>query len=99
MNYTGDLIMSIAYCLPCGTQIGGYFYAFYLFILLTHRARRDDTKCRQKYAQLWKDYTKRVPYVFLPFEPVDVVLRGMGLALYTLTNKADLEALESEKKE
>ena len=49
MNYTGDLIMAIAYCLPCGTQIGGYFYAFYLFTLLTHRAYRDDTKCRQKY--------------------------------------------------
>lgn len=54
MNYTGDLIMAVAYCLPCGTQIGGYFYAFYLFILLTHRAFRDDTKCRQKYKTLWK---------------------------------------------
>jgi steroid 5-alpha reductase family enzyme len=49
MNYTGDLIMSIAYCLPCGAQIGGYFYSIYLFTLLTHRAYRDDTKCRQKY--------------------------------------------------
>lgn len=46
MNYTGDLIMAIAYCLPCGCQLGGYFYAFYLFTLLTHRAFRDDTKCR-----------------------------------------------------
>ena len=46
MNYTGDLIMAVAYCLPVGAQFGGYFYAIYLFILLTHRAFRDDTKCR-----------------------------------------------------
>lgn len=93
MNYTGDLIMAIAYCLPCGCQIGGYFYAFYLFTLLTHRARRDDTKCRGKYAALWRQYTERVPQVFVPFEPIDIILRGMGLGLYTLTNKADLDAL------
>ncbi len=49
MNYTGDLIMAIAYCLPCGPQLGGYFYAFYLFTLLLHRGYRDDTKCRGKY--------------------------------------------------
>lgn len=46
MNYTGDLIMSIAYCLPCGSQLGGYFYTFYLFTLLLHRACRDDAKCK-----------------------------------------------------
>lgn len=53
MNYTGDLIMALAYCLPTGAQLGGYFYAIYLFILLTHRAYRDDTKCKQKYGKLW----------------------------------------------
>lgn len=99
MNYTGDLIMAIAYCLPCGIQIGGYFYAFYLFTLLTHRAFRDDTKCRDKYKNLWKDYTARVPQVFVPFEPVDVVLRGLGRGLYTLTNKEDLRAQDNQKSE
>jgi protein-S-isoprenylcysteine O-methyltransferase Ste14 len=90
MNYTGDLIMALGYCLPCGLQVGGYFYAFYLFTLLTHRAFRDDTKCREKYKQLWQDYTQRVPQVFVPFEPVDKLLRGLGRLLYTLTNKDDL---------
>lgn len=91
MNYTGDLIMAIAYCLPCGLQIGGYFYAFYLFTLLTHRAFRDDTKCRQKYQGLWNEYNDKVPQVFLPFEPIDIVLRGMGKGLYMLTNKSDVQ--------
>lgn len=87
MNYTGDLIMAVAYCLPCGSQVGGYFYAFYLFTLLTHRAYRDDAKCRQKYAKDWSTYTTKVPYVFLPFEPIDIILRGIGKTLYALTNK------------
>jgi protein-S-isoprenylcysteine O-methyltransferase Ste14 len=89
MNYTGDLIMAIAYCLPCGSQIGGYLYAFYLFTLLTHRAYRDDAKCRHKYAKDWATYTSKVPYVFVPFELVDIVLRGIGKALYALTNKEE----------
>jgi hypothetical protein len=46
MNYTGDLIMALSYCLPCGAQLGGYVYAIYLTILLTHRAYRDDAKCQ-----------------------------------------------------
>ena len=54
MNYTGDLIMALAYCLPCGYQLGAYTYAIYLVVLLTHRAYRDDTKCSEKYTKLWK---------------------------------------------
>lgn len=90
MNYTGDLIMAIAYCLPCGVQIGGYFYAFYLFTLLVHRAYRDDTKCREKYGKIWQDYCKIVPYVYIPFAPIDSTLTGYGRILYSLTNKEDL---------
>ncbi len=87
MNYTGDLIMALAYCLPCGIQFAGYSYAIYLTILLTHRAFRDDAKCSQKYQQLWVEYNKAVPCVFVPFEPVDKVLRGFGKILYKLTNE------------
>lgn len=86
MNYTGDLIMAVAYCLPCGWQAGGYFYFYYLLTLLTHRAYRDDAKCQGKYDRLWKEYSKAVPQVFLPLEPLDIVLRGMGKLLYRLTN-------------
>ena len=67
MNYTGDLLMAVAYCLPCGGQVGGYTYFFYLFVLLTHRAYRDDAKCREKYKEIWGEYVQRVPQVFVPF--------------------------------
>lgn len=91
MNYTGDLIMSVAYCLPCGMQPGGYFYTIYLFILLTHRAYRDDTKCREKYRAIWKEYCETVKYVYVPFKPIDRMLTGLGKFLYVMTNKEDAE--------
>ena len=101
MNYTGDLIMALAYCLPCGLQLGGYFYSFYLFTLLTHRAYRDDAKCSEKYQDLWKEYTEKVPFVFIPFEPVDMVLRGIGKTLYVSEGASEKpkEANEEKKKE
>lgn len=87
MNYTGDIIMSIAYCLPCGVQIPAYTYSIYLTILLTHRAYRDDAKCRQKYDQLWQEYCSRVPYVFVPFKPIDAIFTTFGQLLFKLTNE------------
>lgn len=48
MNYTGDLVMAFAYCLPCGLSYGikPWFYFMYLLTLLLHRAYRDDSKCQ-----------------------------------------------------
>jgi protein-S-isoprenylcysteine O-methyltransferase Ste14 len=99
MNYTGDLIMAVAYCLPCGWQVGGYFYFYYLLTLLVHRAYRDDAKCQEKYNELWKEYSRTVPQVFLPFEPLDFIFRGMGKLLYRLTNGSSSEAERGRRAE
>uniref|UniRef100_A0A8C8H3R1 Delta(14)-sterol reductase LBR n=1 Tax=Oncorhynchus tshawytscha TaxID=74940 RepID=A0A8C8H3R1_ONCTS len=49
-NYLGDLIMALAWSLPCGfTHILPYFYVIYLSILLVHREARDEAQCRRKY--------------------------------------------------
>jgi hypothetical protein len=38
INYTGDWIMGLSWCLLCGSKsIVPYFYAIYFFILLFHR--------------------------------------------------------------
>jgi len=66
-NYLGDILMSISFSLPCGTQLGGYFYPIYLTILLIQRQMRDDKKCSAKYGSLWKDYCKEVPYKIVPY--------------------------------
>ncbi|KAI8902010.1 ergosterol biosynthesis ERG4/ERG24 [Globomyces pollinis-pini] len=67
INYTGDWIMSFAWCLPCGFSSPiPYFYTIYFAILLVHRAYRDDAICLKKYGKDWITYKSRVPYMFIP---------------------------------
>ncbi|KAJ3317297.1 erg24, C-14 sterol reductase [Boothiomyces sp. JEL0866] len=67
INYTGDWLMAVSWCLPCGFDSAiPYFYAVYFLILLIHRAHRDDELCRQKYGKDWETYCKKVPYTFVP---------------------------------
>jgi len=67
INYTGDWIMGLSWCLVCGFgSIVPYFYAVYFFILLLHRSERDDSMCSEKYGDDWVTYKKMVPYRFIP---------------------------------
>lgn len=67
INYTGDYIMGVTWCMVCGTDsIVPYFYAIYFAILLIHRSIRDDHLCRAKYGDDWETYKQMVPYRFLP---------------------------------
>jgi len=67
INYTGDYIMGLSWCLVCGwNSLVPYFYAVYFMILLVHRSIRDDHMCRQKYGDDWETYKKLVPYRFIP---------------------------------
>ena len=68
MNYLGDLLMGLAWCLPCGLQSAiPYFYFVYFATLLVHRERRDEEKCRNKYGKDWDRYCSIVPYRIVPF--------------------------------
>lgn len=67
INYTGDWIMGLSWCLVCGfDSIVPYFYAIYFAILLVHRSIRDDHMCQEKYGDDWQTYKKIVPYRFIP---------------------------------
>jgi delta14-sterol reductase len=67
INYTGDWIMALSWCLVCGfSSIVPYFYAIYFCILLIHRSIRDDHMCQVKYGDDWTKYKKLVPYRFIP---------------------------------
>lgn len=67
INYTGDWIMGLSWCLVCGFgSIVPYFYAIYFAILLIHRSSRDDHMCQVKYGDDWLTYKKIVPYLFIP---------------------------------
>ncbi|XP_057254806.1 delta(14)-sterol reductase LBR [Pezoporus wallicus] len=67
-NYLGDIIMALAWSLPCGfTHILPYFYVIYFICLLVHREARDEHHCKQKYGLAWERYCQRVPYRIFPY--------------------------------
>jgi len=67
INYTGDWLMALVWSMTTGRgTVVTYFYPIYFAILLIHRAGRDDHFCSQKYGDAWKEYKKKVPYMFLP---------------------------------
>ncbi|XP_018409807.1 PREDICTED: delta(14)-sterol reductase isoform X2 [Nanorana parkeri] len=67
-NYLGDLIMALAWSLPCGvSHILPYFYVIYFTGLLVHREARDEHQCLKKYGLAWQEYCRRVPYRIFPY--------------------------------
>ncbi|XP_009899516.2 delta(14)-sterol reductase LBR [Dryobates pubescens] len=67
-NYLGDIIMALAWSLPCGfNHILPYFYVIYFIGLLVHREARDEHHCKQKYGLAWEKYCQRVPYRIFPY--------------------------------
>uniref|UniRef100_A0A7N5P3E0 Delta(14)-sterol reductase TM7SF2 n=1 Tax=Ailuropoda melanoleuca TaxID=9646 RepID=A0A7N5P3E0_AILME len=67
-NYLGDLIMALAWSLPCGvSHLLPYFYVLYFTALLVHREARDEQQCLRKYGLAWHEYCRRVPYRILPY--------------------------------
>lgn len=43
-----------------------YFFMLYFAILLIHRERRDEDKCRRKYGKDWEEYCRRVKSRIIP---------------------------------
>ncbi|CAK6449713.1 unnamed protein product [Pipistrellus nathusii] len=67
-NYLGDLIMALAWSLPCGvSHLLPYFYLLYFTALLVHREARDEQQCLRKYGLAWREYCRRVPYRIVPY--------------------------------
>lgn len=67
VNYLGDLMMGLAWCLPCGSGSPlPYFYVVYLGALLVHRERRDHARCRETYGLDWDAYCARVRWRIVP---------------------------------
>lgn len=68
LNYTGDLVLSLSYCLTCGfDNILPYSYFIFMFILLVIRCYRDEYKCYKKYGRDWSKYCNIVKYRLIPF--------------------------------
>jgi protein-S-isoprenylcysteine O-methyltransferase Ste14 len=68
INYFGDLLMALTWCLCTGFgHLLPYFYIIYFTTLLVHRERRDNAFCLQKYGADWQEYQRRVPWRIVPY--------------------------------
>ena len=66
-HYVGEILGALCWSLPAlFDNFMPYFYVVYLTILLFHRAKRDDVKCRLKYGKYWDEYCQKVPYKVIP---------------------------------
>lgn len=67
-NYLGDIIVAFSFSLPCGASSAvPYFYPAYLLILLIWRERRDESRCKEKYKDIWEDYCRVVRWRIFPY--------------------------------
>jgi protein-S-isoprenylcysteine O-methyltransferase Ste14 len=67
LNYFGDLLMGLAWCVATGVERPlPYFYIAYFMILLVHRERRDHHMCLSKYGPDWEAYCRQVPWRIVP---------------------------------
>lgn len=68
VNYLGDLLMGLAWCLLTGfAHPLPYFYILYFTALLVHRERRDHAQCAEKYGDDWKAYCRKVRWRIVPW--------------------------------
>mmetsp|Transcript_36871 Transcript_36871/g.65592 ORF Transcript_36871/g.65592 Transcript_36871/m.65592 type:complete len:382 (-) Transcript_36871:56-1201(-) len=67
MHYTADTAMALLWGMGCGfSSFLPYFYFSFFCAMITHRALRDEERCKRKYGATWEKYIKEVPYRFIP---------------------------------
>ncbi|CAG2066545.1 unnamed protein product [Timema podura] len=68
LNYTFELVATLAWCLPgWGLGLWPFLYFYFLVALLVHRTFRDEEKCSAQYGDSWELYCKEVPYRLVPY--------------------------------
>lgn len=67
IHYTCDLFFALSWGLVTGFRSPfPWFYPVFFAAMISHRATRDIQRCKEKYGASWDEYTRRVPYLFIP---------------------------------
>ncbi|KAF4548541.1 Delta(24(24(1)))-sterol reductase-like protein [Elsinoe fawcettii] len=67
-HYVADTYFAICWGLITGFKSPfPWFYPVFFCCMITHRAYRDIQRCKEKYGEAWKEYERRVPYLFIPY--------------------------------
>lgn len=67
VHYTCDLYFALNWGLITGFKSPfPWFYPLFFACMISHRCLRDIQRCRHKYGDAWKEYERKVPYLFIP---------------------------------
>ncbi|EOO01871.1 putative c-24 sterol reductase protein [Phaeoacremonium minimum UCRPA7] len=68
VHYACDAYFAICWGLITGFKSPfPWFYPVFFCVMIAHRTRRDILRCRERYGEAWKEYERRVPYLFIPY--------------------------------
>ncbi|PYH49583.1 c-24(28) sterol reductase [Aspergillus saccharolyticus JOP 1030-1] len=68
VHYTCDWFFAFSWGLITGFNSPfPWFYSIFFTVMIIHRARRDIERCRERYGEAWREYERRVPYLFIPY--------------------------------
>jgi delta24(24(1))-sterol reductase len=68
IHYSADIVMAFTWALACGFSGAlPFLYPAFFFVMIMHRAQRDERRCRAKYGADWDRYLEIVPKRFVPF--------------------------------
>ncbi|KAI1809536.1 ergosterol biosynthesis ERG4/ERG24 family-domain-containing protein [Poronia punctata] len=68
IHYTCDVVFAVSWGLITGFDSPfPWFYPVFFVCMIAHRTLRDVHRCRNKYGEAWKEYERRVPYMFIPY--------------------------------
>ncbi|KAF2752267.1 hypothetical protein M011DRAFT_393156 [Sporormia fimetaria CBS 119925] len=74
IHYTCDVFFATCWGLISGFESPfPWFYSVFFFCMILHRANRDIKKCRERYGEAWEEYTRQVPYLFIPVSQLQLL--------------------------
>lgn len=82
LHYTCDAFFALSWGLITGfSSPFPWFYPVFFVGMIAHRAHRDIERCREKYGEAWREYERRVPYLFIPVSLPSPSLKAIYVSL------------------